>query len=127
MQFFLATFQAVFMNHLQTFPWLSHLKANWEAIRDELLCFVEQGCGMSNVYTTGGEELNKESKWKLSMILAYGEPIEELLSLDSLHFGGAFRSSECCILAPKAGWFHPTVSWLNCVHSPLPPRFDCPG
>lgn len=69
---------AVFMNHLETFPWLSHLEANWEAIRDELLCFVEKGSGMCNVHTTGGDELNKESKWKLSMILAYGEPIEEL-------------------------------------------------
>ena len=67
------------MNHLQTFPWLSHLEANWEAIRDELLCFVEQGCGMCNViHTTGGDQLKKKRKWKLSMILAYGEPIEEL-------------------------------------------------
>ena len=33
---------------------------------------------MCKVHTTGGDELNKESKWKLSMILAYGEPIQEL-------------------------------------------------
>ena len=59
---FLATFSAVFMNHLQMFPWLNHLEANCEAIRDELLGFVEKGRGMCNVHNTGGEELNKESK-----------------------------------------------------------------
>lgn len=69
---------AIFKNHLQTFPWLSQLEANWEAIRDELLSFVEKGTGMCNVHTTGGDELNKESNWKLAMILGYGKPIDEV-------------------------------------------------
>ena len=69
---------AIFKNHLKTFPWLSQLEANWEAIRDELLSFVEKGMGMCNVHTTGGDELNKESNWKLAMILDYGKPIDEV-------------------------------------------------
>ena len=68
----------MFKNHLQTFPWLSELEANWEAIRDELLSFVKNGAGMCNVRTTGGDELNKESKCKLAMILGYGKPIDEV-------------------------------------------------
>lgn len=71
-------FSAIFKNHLQTFPWLSQLEANWEAIRDELLSFVEKGTGMCNVRTTGGDELNTESKWKLAMIFGYGKPIDEV-------------------------------------------------
>ena len=71
-------FVAIFKNHLKTFPWLSQLEANWEGIRDELLFFVEKGTGMCNVHTTGGDELNKESNWKLAMILGYGKPIDEV-------------------------------------------------
>lgn len=70
----------MFQNHLQLFPWLSQLEANWEAIRDELLSFVEKGTGMCNVHTTGGDELNKESNWKLAMIFGYGKPIDEVKS-----------------------------------------------
>lgn len=66
------------MNHLQLFPWLHQLESNWEAIRAELLSFVKNGAGMCNVHTTGGDELNKESKWKLAMILGYGKPIDEV-------------------------------------------------
>ena len=65
----LPIFLAIFKNHLKTFPWLSQLEANWEEIRDELLSFVEKDTGMCNVHTTGGDELNKESNWKLAMIL----------------------------------------------------------
>jgi len=69
---------AIFKDHLQTFPWLSQLEANWEAIRDELLSFVEKGTGMCDVRTTGGDELNKEGKWKLAMIFGYGKPMDEV-------------------------------------------------
>lgn len=69
---------AVFTNHLKTFPWLQQLEANWEVIRDELLSFVKNGAGMCNVHTTGGDELNKESKWKLAMIFGYSKPIDEI-------------------------------------------------
>lgn len=62
------------------FPWLYQLEANWEAIRDELLSFVKNGTGMCNVHTTGGDELNKESNWKLAMIFGYGKPIDEVKS-----------------------------------------------
>lgn len=70
----------MFKNHLQTFPCLSELEANWEAIRDELLSFVSKGTGMCNVHTVGGDELNKESKWKLAMIFGYGKPMDEVKS-----------------------------------------------
>ena len=33
---------------------------------------------MCNVHTTGGDELNNESKWKLAMIVGYGKPIDEV-------------------------------------------------
>ena len=57
---------------------MSQLEANWEAIRDELLSFVEKGTGMCDVRTTGGDELNIESKWKLAMIFGYGKPMDEV-------------------------------------------------
>ena len=70
----------MFKNYLQMFPWLYQLEANWEAIRDELILLVKNGAGMCNVHTTGGSELNTESKWKLAMILGYGKPIDEVKS-----------------------------------------------
>ena len=70
----------MFTNYLQMFPWLHQLEANWEAIRDELILFVKNGAGMCNVHTTGGNELNTESKWKLAMVLGYGKPVDEVKS-----------------------------------------------
>ena len=62
------------------FPWLHQQEANWETIRNKLLSFVKNGTGMCNVHTTGGDELDKESKWKLAMIFGYGKPIDEVKS-----------------------------------------------
>ena len=70
----------MFKNHLEMFPWLYQLETNWETVRDELQSFVKNGTGMCNVHTTGGDELNKESKWKLAMIFGYGKPIDEVKS-----------------------------------------------
>ena len=33
---------------------------------------------MFNVHTTGGDELNKQSNWKLAMVFAYGRPVQEV-------------------------------------------------
>ena len=109
------------------FPWLHQLEANWEAIRDELILFVKNGAGMCNVHTTGGSELNTESKWKLAMILGYGKPIDEVVffSCHTLHINKASWSSKCCIFTSESRRINSAALWVYRVYSSLSSGVDC--
>src|SRR5215468_8011994 len=59
---------------LERFPWVQHIEANWEVIRDEAAALLEDQAALANFQDISKDqiEITDDDRWKTFFIYGYG-------------------------------------------------------